>query len=220
VSATLSPATDDSEADTVLFTFDESVQIDPDGTLFWVYGVEGVAVEGVTAERNTSNNAQVLVTFADGDAVDNAVGVSVSPGAVAAATGLTEANVQDEAGVTNSQTNAITPGKTTGPEMTSVTMAAETDDFDNVVGYTAIVTFDEDISDVTDPVFYLADGQEVTADDVTVEDETPNTATIELVGDTVAEEGDVVLVTYSQNAVNPADTGTTSPPGAMVIAAS
>ena len=136
----------DTPTATIVFTFDEPVFIG-DGTRFVLYQQDTGEFRSTGAVRQ-SDPTQVLARFAaeddDGNpATDpvsplrNAVGVSVLEGAVIQAGGSNLANQEDEEAVANPRTLGITAGLTTGPDLTSVSVASNG---------SAVYTFDENLT--------------------------------------------------------------------------
>jgi hypothetical protein len=148
----------DEEADTVTYTFDETVlggQLAPEPGRFHLYYVDGTQVAGLAGEEPERNGAAVTVQFAEG-AVDRFVsGGSASSAAVFGESG--NANAADELGV--EQTFAA--GDTIAPVLLAVEITEEDEGFPVLFPYEVTVTyrFDRDVDiDAAGFVLYLADG--------------------------------------------------------------
>jgi putative cell wall-binding protein len=157
---------------TAVFTFDQTVT-NATASNFHLYSATGTDLGGGTgtATINSSNATQVSVTFAS---VTNAVGGYVTgqfvnnaaPTTQNAATAVRStdgnANSPDEEGFAGTSTT-VTPGRTSGPDLTAVALSAITDAFGNTTGFQALYTFDSATVALTGVVpanfhLYLADG--------------------------------------------------------------
>jgi putative cell wall-binding protein len=224
----------DTTNDSALFTFDEGVDTLV-SNLFVVYDIDGTENRDGTAQPNPNNNTQVLVTFADQTALDDAVGGAVDQGAVSGTNDLNLDNQEDEVGVANERTTSTTAGETASPQLTDVTLSqtTTTDAFGNTTtgDFQATYTFDEDVVDIADNNFFLyqADGTRLVATNCAAgsTEETDNTVTctafaVDTAGGAVAtseQVGDATLGTVDNGAVadqNPATgpgTGTAATAG-------
>lgn len=214
----------------VLYTFDQAVAATPVAALFNFYTDESLSSSGTTATRGTTLE-QVLVEFAAGppDVVD-AVGASVDAGAVTGTTGTADDNEPDEVGVDNIQTVTITPGRTTAPDLVSVTVEPEVDNLGAITGVTATYDFDETIdgpvgADLDGSFFlFLADGTRYTGTDCTQAAADDSSVVCETFADDAtdpaddADVADAVLGTVNALAVEDSD-GNENPEGAEVVTA-
>lgn len=157
VSVTLRPGATATDNDQALFVFDQNITGVVDATKFFLYDADADTDPGSSASVNPSNRTQVLVTFAPTSA-DDAVGGNIVDGAVATladntTTPVTPAytNEQDEVGVSNTATApGQTSGRTNAPDLTAVNLVrGASDAFGNPGNWTAVYTFDEDVTVTT-----------------------------------------------------------------------
>lgn len=162
---TITPATNSSSPDSILYTFSQPVGTTFMPADFGYYNSNGAqnwcannasppngaangtpttaGTVGCYIQRNASNNQQVLVQFPNG-ALATAVGGNVKTGAVTSTT-TTLANNDDELAAANSNSTTITPGTVNAPQLSAVQTHAVKDSFGNVTGYGALYTFTKPI---------------------------------------------------------------------------
>jgi putative cell wall-binding protein len=149
-----------------IFTFDAPV-VEATATQFYLYRTSGAMQTGTAASQaiNSSNATQVSVTFTAGqtDYVGGGVTNGGTPSTSAVRTADFRYNDPDEEGFAGSATS-LTPGRTAGPDLTSVVLSAIQDNFGNTTGYRADYTFDIaastalTINNQNGFFLYLADG--------------------------------------------------------------
>ncbi|MCU1353492.1 MAG: cell wall-binding repeat-containing protein [Acidimicrobiales bacterium] len=150
-----------------VFTFDQTVSTATNtANQFRLYLSTGAeSLTGGTPTINSSNATQVSVTFTAGLA---AVGGNVLGNGTQAGNGAVRGtdgtyNQPDEEGFAGSS-STVTPGRTSGPDLTAVALAAITDAFGNTTGFSATYTFDVAATTAVAVVgasafhVYLADG--------------------------------------------------------------
>jgi putative cell wall-binding protein len=131
-------------ANHVIFTFDQTIQ-NATAARFRVYKSDGTSQVGTAAVVNTSNRTQVDIDF--GASVVGIVGgyiVNTTNTVAGAAVDATDGswNRVDEEGVAAGTSSTVTPGRTSGSDLTSVALSAITNAFGTTTGYQALYTFD------------------------------------------------------------------------------
>jgi len=165
VSARFQPAATAAGQDVVIYVFDQNIALPTTPGNYGFYRSDGSIATGSAITQLSSNQREVAVTFA---AIDNinesnrrAAGVFVLDDAAVGTNAVT--NRVDELGVANTGTTPGTvSGRTTAPNLLSVTLDQGSDVFGQPSGYRATYTFDEAVNFLSvDPLdFYLyhADG--------------------------------------------------------------
>ncbi|HZQ83436.1 MAG TPA: cell wall-binding repeat-containing protein [Acidimicrobiales bacterium] len=150
--------------DEVLYTFDQAVtgiaygaagtvaNMNASG-LFNLYSTAGGAVVHPGAVQLSTSNPDQIAGFFPANTINAGpkVGISVQTGAVAAPSGLTPTNLEDEVGVANGSTTTQTPGHTAGDELVNVTQSPVKDAFGTITSYAETYTFDQPLGSATTP---------------------------------------------------------------------
>lgn len=227
VMATLTLTPESGVADTIDYDFDQDVQnmlITPGA--FTAYDVNGNAVAGTAATRNTVDNSRVVVTFGGAmgavpPSLESTVGASVDENAVlnGVAGSMPQPNQEDEVGVTNPLSFSITPGSTSGPDLTAVSLARAVDQFGMMGNFQATYTFDEETTDAVVPSalsLFTADGTRLTCTAATASGRAATGLRSVLCtafgSSTSAQVGSAVLGTVDTAAVDDRDPGTNNNP--------
>jgi hypothetical protein len=150
--------------DEVLYTFDQAVTgiaYGAPGTvanmnasgLFNLYGAGGGAVVHPGALQLSTTNPDAIAGFYPAGTINAGpkVGISVQTGAVAAPSGATPTNLEDETGVANGSTTTQTPGHTAGDELVNVTQSPVKDAFGTITSYAETYTFDQPLGSAATP---------------------------------------------------------------------
>lgn len=223
------------DVDQVLYTFDQPVTVNAaTGAGWFVYTASAGEIQGndtdeaniADAVRSTTNDTQVLVTFAD-NTLSNVVGASVEDSVVTAASGTPTANEEDEVGATP-LTTSFTGGTTDAPDLTGVIITQGKDPFGTVTSIRATYIFDEDVdlatagklklwaADGTVPSFNCAAAIE---DDTTGNEALDNTVTcVGWASGTIPSLNAAVLGTVDDGAVNEEGASTLGNPEGAAVA--